>query len=202
MKMAFTLLELVFVIVVIGILGAAVVPRMERDTLYEAAEQLLGHIKYTQHLALVDDVYRDDNATWYKAMWRISFWDCTDGGKYYTIFSDKDGEGNADYSERARDPLTRKQLYMQNNCSEDPEYENDVLLSKKYGIENVVLGGGCYDSNKYVAFDMLGRPHYDLTAPHHLVSSPCFITLVNSDGNATITIEPETGYARITSIND
>lgn len=197
---AFTLIELVFIIVITGILAAAVIPRVERDLLYEAAEQLLGHIKYTQHLALVDDVYRDDDETWYQAMWRISFRDCTDGGKYYIVFSDKDGEGEADYNERAREPLTRKQLYVFNDCHGGSDYYGDVVLSAKYGISNIVLSGGCYGTNKYVAFDTLGRPHYDLTAPLHLVKTPCHITLVGSDGNATITIEPETGYARITSI--
>ena len=51
------MLELVFVIVIIGILAAAIIPRMDRDSIYEASEQLLSHIRYTQHLAMTDNIY-------------------------------------------------------------------------------------------------------------------------------------------------
>lgn len=202
MKRAFSLMELVFVIVVVGILAAAVIPRVERDTLYEAAEQLVSHIRHTQNLALNDNLYRDDNATWFKAMWRMSFRNCTGGGKYYIVFSDKDQGGNADYDERARDPLTHRQLYVNNDCDQESYTYNGVILSEKYGIEEIVLGGGCFGSNQYVAFDHLGRPHYDLVAPHHVVTSECTIRLIGAGGEALIKIQPETGYTRIASIID
>ena len=56
-KNAFTILELVFTIIVIGILASAVIPRMDRDNLFEMSEQVLSHIQYTQHLALTHNVY-------------------------------------------------------------------------------------------------------------------------------------------------
>lgn len=198
----FTLLELVFVIVIVGILGAAIIPRMERDSLYEAAEQLLSHIKHTQHLAMVDHVYDQTKSDWYKAMWRISFRNCSGGGHYYTVFSDKDREGDADADERALDPLTRKQIYANSSCSENSDYHAGVVLSKKFGIDNILLGGGCFGTNKYVAFDQLGRPHYNLTTPQHLAKSSCTITLVAGSRSAVITIEPETGYTKIDSISN
>ena len=57
MKKAFTMLELVFVIVVIGILAAAIIPSTRTNPAQEAAIQLLSDIRYTQHLAMIDDKY-------------------------------------------------------------------------------------------------------------------------------------------------
>ncbi|MCF6310454.1 MAG: type II secretion system GspH family protein, partial [Sulfurimonas sp.] len=57
MKKAFTMLELVMVIVVIGILAAVMLPRVASDRLAEAATQVISHIRYTQHLAMVDDQF-------------------------------------------------------------------------------------------------------------------------------------------------
>ena len=53
-KRAFTMIELIFVIVVVGILAAMIMPRLERNGAKEAATQLLTHIRsvsYT-HLTL------------------------------------------------------------------------------------------------------------------------------------------------------
>lgn len=52
----FTMLELVLVIVVIGILAALAIPRLERDLKQEAADTVLSNIRYTQHLALIDNI--------------------------------------------------------------------------------------------------------------------------------------------------
>ena len=44
MKKAFTMLELVVVIVVIGIIAAAALPRINDDHIAEAADQVMSHI--------------------------------------------------------------------------------------------------------------------------------------------------------------
>ncbi|WP_300367295.1 prepilin-type N-terminal cleavage/methylation domain-containing protein, partial [Hydrogenimonas sp.] len=51
-KNAFTMLELIIVIVVVGILSAIMIPRFSDDKLREAADQIMSHIRYTQHLAM------------------------------------------------------------------------------------------------------------------------------------------------------
>ena len=63
---AFTLIELVFVIVVVGVLAAAIIPRIQTNPVKEAAIQLLSHIRYTQHLAMVDDKYNSNDSAWFK----------------------------------------------------------------------------------------------------------------------------------------
>ena len=95
------MIELIIVMVTIGILSAAILPRMEQDNLGNAAEQIIGHIRYTQHLAMVDDKYIPDpnlnrySATttqtnsstenWFRGMWQFQFHPTKEG---YSIYSD------------------------------------------------------------------------------------------------------------------
>ena len=60
--------------------------------LSEAATQLISHIRYTQHLAMVDDKFDINDNTWFKERWQLMFIkdaDRTQGKIAYTIFSDK-----------------------------------------------------------------------------------------------------------------
>ncbi len=59
---AFTMLELIFVIVVVGILSFMAASSFQRNTVQEATDQLLSHIRYTQHLAMMDDKFNAGNA--------------------------------------------------------------------------------------------------------------------------------------------
>lgn len=135
MRRALTMIELVFVIVVIGILSAVLIPRMERDSLREAALQVASHIRYTQHLAMVDDKYvpniglapnglQREVEFWYKGRWQLAFHNrttgtvCENGGSTnwsYSIFSDGPGTttgytGNPDRTELAVNPLNPSKL--------------------------------------------------------------------------------------------
>ncbi|MGB5964879.1 MAG: type II secretion system protein [Sulfurimonadaceae bacterium] len=70
---AFTMLELIIVIIVAGILAAVMIPRLERDNLRMAANQVVRHIQYTQHLSMVNDVYDADDVNWSRRYWKIAF---------------------------------------------------------------------------------------------------------------------------------
>lgn len=108
MKKAFTMIELIFVIVVIGILAAVIMPRTGSNKLHEAATQVLSHIRYTQHLAMVDDKFDPNDATWYREKWQIRF-RRNSGASGYVIFSDSIvTQGNVNNGERAIDPLTKE----------------------------------------------------------------------------------------------
>lgn len=185
MKKAFTMIELVFVIVVIGILAATILPSTKTNPTQEAALDLLSKIRYTQHLALVDDAYTG-TGTWYKNRWQIQF--DTNTNKYSILSG----------ATLAKDPLS-----SDNNISVD--------LNAKYGVTVSVTGTECSVNNGGVysiGFDYLGRPMAGdlstLTSPYTgtnvslVQTNDCNVVLTNGSETASINITPETGYAAIT----
>ena len=216
MKKAFTMLELIFVIVVAGILAAMIIPSTRTNPLQEAAIQVLSHIRYTQHLAMVDDKYDANDTSWYKGRWQIVFSNNvnTNDQQAYTIFSDKsDYSGDPSVTEIAKNPLNTALLLSggyTGTVSLDVNHDSFIGAKKlnigmSYGVDDVNLSGGC--SNARVSFDHLGRPftgdQNTMTGPYsaptqRLITSDCIITLTHTDGNdLNISIEPETGYTKI-----
>jgi prepilin-type N-terminal cleavage/methylation domain-containing protein len=82
MKKAFTLLELVFVIVVIGIIAATVIPHIKTNHNAKAAIELVSQIRYTQHLAMIDDKYNANDSNWSNNLWKLDL-----NGTKYSISS-------------------------------------------------------------------------------------------------------------------
>ena len=215
---AFTLLELVFVIVVIGILSSIIISSTKTNKLQEAAVQVISHIRYTQHLAIIDDKFDNSDNNWYKNRWQIRFGRSeNNSGKHthnhiaYSIFSDhaRDSSGNPNLSELAMDPLNNNKFLSGGFSSTidtyDPRANIKMNIGITYDIKDVKFGGGCPSNSTRLSFDYLGRPikgnisnndkSYRAT---NLIRKTCTITLVsNSEGNVTIAIEPETGYAHI-----
>jgi prepilin-type N-terminal cleavage/methylation domain-containing protein len=187
MKKAFTMLELVFVIIVVGILSTILIPHTKINPVQECAVDLLSQIRYTQHLATIDDKY-NNSITWFKNRWQIRF----DGNKY-TIVSDNNTK------------------VAQNPSNNNSTFTN-VDLNAKYGITLTVTGTECSATSgsgiHIISFDHIGRPIVgDLNtatraysgANFQLVqSNDCDIVVSNGDESATINIAPETGYAQVT----
>ncbi|HEX5330868.1 prepilin-type N-terminal cleavage/methylation domain-containing protein [Sulfuricurvum sp.] len=209
-RFAFTLLELVFVIIVMGILAVLAMPNFTTQPLQQAAEQIAGHIRYTQHLAMVSDDFNESDATWWLRRWQIRFYASgTPLNYYYTIFYDKDKNRNVNHAvgdvEVAIDPLTNKKLHESD--------DNGIMdLTGTHGISKVVSScstndGSLLSSNLGVfAFDKLGRPYNGISnaasQSQYLLTQNCTIKLEHtSDGNATITVFPETGYVDINYTN-
>ena len=196
-KTAFTMMELIIVIVIAGILAAVMMPRLERDDLREAANQVLRHIQYTQHLAMVNDIYNASQPNWRNALWQISFRNSSES--CYLVGSSADYNTVMAGNETALDPLTKQRLYSSAGCVYNSLDNADVFLNKSYGITSVTLSNSC-GGNRYIAFDNIGKPFKDRNIAHP-ITTPCTVTLATPLRNAVITIEPETGYSRITAIN-
>ncbi len=195
-KSSFTMLELIIVIVVAGVLAVTVIPRLERNRLHVAAQQVARHLRYTQHLAMVDDMYDATKPQWYKAMWRISF----RSHNCYVVSSNTDFDMNYDKLESAIDPLTKTLLYSNNFCTHNSSDNSDMFLSDKYGIDSIEFENTC-GNNRFIAFDHLGRPHKTLSSVNDLVSTECRITLQSGSRKGVISVMPETGYVKVESID-
>ena len=211
-KSAFTMIELVFVIVILGILSSLAMGRMERDLKQEAASTILSHIRLTQQLAISDNKHRsDNNPLWQRAYWNINLSTCSNGDWSYIVGSNTGlefGGANAvSKVESAINPIDGKYLWT-NDCSNLANNESPTVhLSKKYGISNILRTPSC--GNRQIAFDYLGRPHtdtnYNTPDFSKIMINDCNLTFIlstdqNSDGNDdnfTITIEAETGHAFI-----
>jgi len=204
-KKAFTIYETIIVIVVIGILSAIAIPRLDTDKLQEAADQILSHIRYTQHLAMMDDRFDPNDQDFFKERWRIAFRDCADATneKYYVIYRDLNHGGASaapGKDESAINPSDGKYLYNDGTCQPQEDESKEVLIGLKYGINSINFNGGCV--NQYIAFDELGRPYNDTyNNIYNFLTNDCNITFNTPYGSFTITIAKETGYAYISSIS-
>lgn len=204
-RTAFTMLELVFVIIVIGILAVLAMPNFNRQPLQEAAEQVASHIRYTQHLAMMDDKYDPADPLWFRENWQLEFKRVSSPlSIYYEIYSDIDHLGNSDsttHKEVANDPLTASSLDGNSNITE----------LTKYGIKAVSFSDSCHVLTSVaigeLSFDTFGRPYYYISATKplatniykYLIQADCIISLEHqTEGNAIITVRPETGYVLVT----
>jgi len=175
MKKAFTLIELIFVIVVIGIIATFALPKINNNDLQKAAIQVIGHIRYTQHLAMSDDKFDSSTAlnyvippatpgNWFNKRWRINFTNALGtGSKWsYTVFDDRTGSsaGTVGATEIAVNPLNRSKklsggaagtgfLYTRTDATKE------LNIGKKYGIKHISFSN-C--GGQTIAFDYLGRP--------------------------------------------
>ena len=224
MKKAFTMIELVFVIVVIGILAAVIIPSTRTNPLQEAAIQVLSHIRYTQHLAMVDDKYNASDTDWYKGRWQMTFSfdsDFADNKPAYTIFSDKSTYGgDASFTEIAKNPENSNQIMTGGIGSGSLDIRSSLFkgmkkmnLGASYGVSSIDYTDSCslvsssaVNPSLRISFDQQGRPfkgsQNSMSGPYsatsqRLITSDCNVTLSNGSDTVSITIRPETGYSSI-----
>lgn len=148
MKRAFTMIELVMVMVVVGILVAVALPRLNRDNVYQAANQVASHIRYAQHLAMQDDKFvptaamssyanvtrRNTEARfWYKGRWQILFFNVageteTNSFTAYTIFSDSPNTtaGSTQYDGNPNESANFHEV------ARDPQNPNQFLIGAEH----------------------------------------------------------------------
>jgi len=210
---AFTMIELIFVIVVLGILASLAMPRLERDTRQQAADNILSAIRYTQHLALNDNKTNPNSDTWQMTLWKIQFVEYSDNYRY-RIGSDANEGGAIDKNESAIDPLNGKYMYN-NSLAQQSDESSNVFLSDQYGITDIDISGGCgiasgVSSALQIAFDNFGRPFRGISVATNdygrYVNQDCNITFTAADAFPSdpiiVTIEKETGYVSIVGQED
>ncbi len=217
------MLELVMVIVVLGILAALAMPRIDRDIRQEAANTILSTIRYTQHLALMDNKNDRTGAglkenlreNWQKGLWHLRFSSYDDGKKwFYTVSSSQDADANVDKKETALDPATGKYMYhlAGDATLDEPDESPSIFIGEKFGIKSVdftqckgKIGASQSDNTAtHIAFDYMGRPHkgiYGATNDYATVMhSDCTIRFEFEDNDLQplqLRVEKETGYAYI-----
>jgi len=187
------MLELVFVIVVAGILAAMIIPRLDRDNRFEAATQVLNHIKYTQHLAMTEDIYNDLQVNWFRQRWEIQF----DANGCYSVHNDRDMDlAAAENAESAFDPQTRKRLWSPAGCAMPmaaTDFEK-MNLAGYFDVAGIATTAAC----AAISFDTLGRPYDSTNTINGVIKANCDITLnFNTGAPEIVRIHPETGYACI-----
>ncbi len=221
MYKAFTMIELVFVLVIAGILMSLALPRLNKNKLPQAANQLISHIRYTQHLAMQDNKFDPRDKKWYKGRWQILFNSDanTEDEWSYTIFSDKPTySGKPDVFEMAKNPDNLGKVLSGGfsgtlNCN-DEKATKELNIGKRYGVADIFFSKSCsFYGSMRIVFDNFGRPlKGDLRSylgpypnKNRLISSICTISLCTKnpcpkkDGvdKISIAIEPESGYAYI-----
>ena len=223
MKSAFSLLELAFVIVILGVvLGVAKFYFVADKNLALAAKQIQNDLAYTRNLALMQAAFRAFDTSvakdeWFKARWQVYFIrskSATNDEQTYTIFLDKNGDGNANLGknelnldrEIAVDILNAKKLMNSGQSgviSKDDERANARFnIEKKFGVKAVEFKGACAGATR-VIFDEFGRlysPLKNANAPYEKLlfhkNAPCIIRLKNAqEQSICIVFDTLSGYA-------
>lgn len=223
MKSAFSLLELAFVIVILGVvLGVAKFYFVADKNLALAAKQIQNDLAYTRNLALMQAAFRAFDTSvakdeWFKARWQVYFIrskSATNDEQTYTIFLDKNGDGNANLGknelnldrEIAVDILNAKKLMNSGQSgviSKDDERANARFnIEKKFGVKAVEFKGACAGATR-VIFDEFGRlysPLKNANAPYEKLlfhkNAPCIIRLKNAqEQSICIVLDTLSGYA-------
>lgn len=224
MLKAFSLFELILVLIIVGVMVGVLRFYYQKDALFEGAWQIVNDLRYVRTLALNQESLRNKEfnvATkeWYKARWQLYFIKsklATNNQQTYTIFLDKNADANANLGkskinldrEIAVDILNPKRLM--NSGQSGVINQNDIKISKRFNIETkfgiiaVKLKGSCAGSTRIV-FDEFGR----IYSPLRNAKSPYVNLLVKKQENCIIQLSSKTnkkicivvdalsGYARI-----
>lgn len=224
MKKAFSLLELVLVVFIIGIIFGLVSFYKPKDRLLEGAIQILNDIIYTRNLAMLQGSFRIGELNiakreWYKNKWQLYFiksFSATNNEQTYTIFLDKNGDGNANLGkteinldrEIAVDILNPTKLMNSGQSGVISKFDKKASkrfnIEEQFGISSVEFKGACSGSTR-VVFDELGRLYsplknaknvYDKTLAKK--NESCIIRLRSkTNKQVCIVIDSLSGYAYI-----
>lgn len=225
MKKAFSMIELIVVIVLIGILAFFLMPSGTDTKTLEAARQIISHIRYAQHLALNNDKFDSNDENWYKKFWRVSFSGATTGYKLdscksgdkcwrYSVWQDSAGGSTTNANstkELALDPVSPGKYLAADYLGNDSgvtmtNFSKKMNLTDTYGIKNIAFNG-LGGSTQSFMFDDLGRvykPNLDAAyQSDKIVNDFIRITLTGKGGDEVkILVFAASGYACVENGSD
>ncbi len=217
MKKAFTMIELIFVIIIGGILASFISFKFDGDELQEAVDEVVYYLRYTQHLALSQDMYDKNNPEWFKDRWQLNFnrsVDVTDVWAFSIYQDSLNQDGDVNIGDNiAIDILNPKDSQNRDKylsggqsgiLSIDDDRVNKRMQLYNFGITDIKFSSSCTNNqginqSRRIFFDELGRPYKNNTStnPYNtssLITSDCKITLTHSSGTQkSIIIKPITG---------
>ncbi len=200
-KKSFSLIELIFIIVLASIIASQFIPKNNFSKLQQATDKIILYLKYTRYIAMLDNKFDIENDEWYKAWWTLKFRRCNKdiGGLYYVVYSDVSG-GTAHYKKEdcLKDPISNKYLYS-NGCKEDTINDKSkyILLTKEFGITSVDVTCNITGAIGQISFAHDGKIYSQLGAvpiEEYEITETCYINLYDKNNKVTIAIEPNTGY--------
>ncbi len=199
LKKSFTLLELIFVVLLLAIITSVLIPKNRISKLEIATDKIVLYLNYARYIALIDNKYDVDDIEWERKRWTLKFKRCSSsiGGLYYNVYSDTNG-GTAQYgkTDSLKDPMNNKYLYSF-NCEEDTLNDKSkyVLLSKEFDIEKVEVSCNTTSTIGQISFGADGKIYSQLGTNIKEIDETCTIKLYDKNNNFnTINIEPKTGY--------
>jgi len=198
----FTLIELIFVIIILGVMAAVAIGSVKNNIREDAINNVLAAVRYTQHLALADNKMDPNISNWQKSLWTLEYAKCN--GKYqYTIGSDMNLNGKINETESAMSVIDDKLIYNNiSNCKSNQSSDN-ISIGKNFYITDIKFKD-CGANN--ISFDYLGRPHSNvnkiLTSNYSSLNKKDCIITYSFDTSLSfqpivLTINSETGYASI-----
>jgi hypothetical protein len=197
--MAFSLIELIFTVVLVSIIASQFIPKNNLSKLNLAADKIILYLKYTRYVAMIDNKFDASDTKWYKARWTLKFLNCRKsvGGLYFVIGSEKSPYGGQlSEDECAKDPITNKWLYSSNYCKLDEDRSKYILLTQEYGVTRVDIYCNKYSKHNKISFGADGNTYCKTnTISEDILTKTCYIKLYDiQENNITIAIEPVTGF--------
>lgn len=205
MKKSFLILELVVVISLLALLYTLFLPKNKINYLDELTNRIELYISYTRQKALIDEKYDLKDSTWHRKRWTIKFFRCreSEGGIYYSIFSDNNKSGHPSAEDSLKDPLSGKNIYSSNQCKENSSNSKYVLLTKNFKITDIQISCNSTTSLGQLSFGSDGKVYFRLStneneSDEYEITQPCSIKFVSKDENSKeIILFPKTGYSKI-----
>jgi Tfp pilus assembly protein FimT len=199
-KKSFSLLELIFIIILITIITSFSFYNINQNKLLLAKKQIILHLKYMRYIALLDNKFDHTNTNWYRESWNLKFRWCNGKDKlHYYIYSDKDNNGHVKEDETLIDPLTNNHIYSTTKCQDNINRTNYTLLSKYYNISKVEISCNQTNSLGQILFLNTGIASSkfvnNVNMNKYTIKDDCYLKLFDSNRNESIiTITANTGY--------